>query len=329
MRLLAALAIGHSLSLPGLTWIDVLLALATFLCAILAEGISACVDRNENRIWIAIGLAAAAATYLAWLHVIMFGSGKGMFIVLGVAIVLWFAREAASRHPRLGTLVRPFGKTAFVLPLVAVGFGVYRHLTYAHPEWKGLNSLALLLAGGFYFWRGIEDRRKELVLLSAAVLNVALLLLWRELRWSDPQFYMVPIGITVLALVQLLKAEIPHRFHDPFRYAGALVILVSPVYHIAHGSWIHLITLMIASVGIALLAIGLRVRALVYTGTAFLLADLAAMVVRGSMDDANVLWIAGLAMGTAVLMLGAACERNREAVLQRMRVLAEALKRWE
>ena len=34
-------------------------------------------------------------------------------------------------------------------------------------------------------------------------------------------------------------------------------------------------------------------------------------------------------LGTAVLALGAACERNREALVQRMRILAEALKQWD
>jgi hypothetical protein len=102
------------------------------------------------------------------------------------------------------------------------------------------------------------------------------------------------------------------------------------VFHIfSEESWLHMITLMTASVGIVLVAIGLRVRALMYAGTAFLLADLVTMLVYGSRADANVLWIAGLALGTAVLALGAACERNREALLQRMRVLAAALQQWE
>jgi hypothetical protein len=160
-------------------------------------------------------------------------------------------------------------------------------------------------------------------------LNIALVLLWRELAWDDPQFFMIPVGISILALVQLLKQEIPEQFHDPLRYLGALVILVSPTFHIVGGSWLHLFSLMLASVGVVLLAIGLRVRALMYTGTAFLVADLVAMVVRGSIDDRNVLWISGLALGAAVIALGAWCERNREVLVERMRYLSEALKQWE
>jgi hypothetical protein len=129
--------------------------------------------------------------------------------------------------------------------------------------------------------------------------------------------------------VQFLKQEIPEKFHDPLRYLGALVILVSPTFNIVGGSWIHLFSLMAASVGIVLLAIGIRVRALMYAGTAFLVADLVAMVVRESVDNSNVLWMAGLLLGAAVITLGAFCERNREVMLDRVRVLSDALKQWE
>src|SRR5262249_56535612 len=127
--------------------------------------------------------------------------------------------------------------------------------------WLGANSLALLMAAGFYFWHGLERASKSFVVLSGVILNIALVLLWRELAWDDPQFFMIPVGISILALVQLLKQEIPEQFHDPLRYLGALVILVSPVFNIVDGSWLHLFSLMVSSVGVVLLAIGLRVRA--------------------------------------------------------------------
>ena len=65
------------------------------------------------------------------------------------------------------------------------------------------------------------------------------------------------------------------------------------------------------------------------TGTGFLLADLAAMLVRGGCDHPNLLWLAGLALGAAVLAVAAFCERNREALLQRMRLVSETLRRWD
>src|SRR5262249_21209231 len=152
-------------------------------------------------------------------------------------------QEVAQRRPALAPVRRPFALTAFAMPMIAVALGVYRHFA-APPTWLGANSLALLLAAGFYFWRGLECKHKPWLVLAGVILNVALMLLWDELAWTDPQFFMIPIGVSVLALTQLLHDEIPQRFHDPLRYLGALTILVSPTFHIVGGSWIHIATLM-------------------------------------------------------------------------------------
>jgi hypothetical protein len=90
-----------------------------------------------------------------------------------------------------------------------------------------------------------------------------------------------------------------------------------------------LLTLMVASVAIVLVSIGLRARALMYTGTAFLIADLMAIVVRGSVDRPNLLWIAGITLGGAVIALAAVAENHREALLQRVRLLAANIGDWE
>jgi hypothetical protein len=129
--------------------------------------------------------------------------------------------------------------------------------------------------------------------------------------------------------VQLLKREIPQKARDPLRYLGAIVILVSPTFHIVGGSWPHLVSLLVASVGIVLLAIALRVRALMYAGAGFLMADLVAMVVRGSLAHPNLLWIVGLGVGAFVVALAAICENRREQLQQRLRIVSAALRQWE
>jgi hypothetical protein len=215
-----------------------------------------------------------------------------------------------------------------VLPLAAVVLAAGRHVLGISTTMLGMNSLVLLGAAAFYFWHGLEQRQRKLVVLSAVILNCALGLLWRELSWTDPQLFLIPLGLSVLGLVELLQAEIPQVMHNPLRYAGALVILVSPTFHIISGSWLHLFTLMAASVGVTLLSIGLRARALVYTGVAFLIADILAMLVRGSIDRPNLLWIAGIGLGTAVVVLGALCENRREVLMQRLRILTAELETW-
>jgi len=135
------------------------------------------------------------------------------------------------------------------------------------------------------------------------MVNLGFWSLWSSMQLSDPQYYLVPIGLTVIGLVELLRQEIPTRFHDPLRYAGALAILVSPCFEIVGGSWIHLMSLMVLSVLVIMLAIGLRVKTLIHTGVAFLLMDLAAMVIRTSIDNTGMLWCVGLLFGAAVIAI--------------------------
>jgi hypothetical protein len=88
-------------------------------------------------------------------------------------------------------------------------------------------------------------------------------------------------------------------------------------------------SLMIGSTLVLLISMGLRIRALMYAGAAFLIADLVGMVICGGIDHPYVLWIAGIGFGAAIVSLGAYCEHHREKILQRMRALSVQLQQWE
>ena len=311
-----------------LAGVEVPLAILAFGLTALSEFIGGCRTRSEARVWIGEAVVFAGWLYLHHFGVLIVHHEIAMFALLGIGIGLKVLKECTAHVPALGVLSRPFGRTSFVMPLLAVLVGVARHFL-APVDWLGANSLVILAAAAFYFWHGIENQRKGFHVLAAVILNIALALLGRELAWSDPQFFMVPVGISIMALVELLKGEIPERFHNPLRYAGALVILVSPTFHIVKGDWLPLLTLMIASTAIVLVGIGLRVRALLYAGTAFLFADLVALLVRGSVENANLLWLAGLGLGGGIVFLGAYCEKHREDLIARMHLIASSLKTWQ
>lgn len=312
----------------GLAPLQISMVATTF--AIVIAGIlwQACRLQDVRRVWLAEGLTGVAFAYFVLFGVIELGSGVAPFVLLGTGLALYAAGQIAANRSPVAVLSRPFLLTGMLLPMTGVVLATGRHLLGSSTTMLGMNSLVLLAAAAFYFWQGLEQRQRKLVVLSAIILNSALVLLWRDLSWTDPQLFLIPLGLSVLGLVELLQAEIPREMHNPLRYAGALVILVSPTFHIISGSWVHLFTLMAASVFVTLLSIGLRVRALMYTGVAFLVADILAMVVRGSIDRPNLLWIAGIGLGTAVLVLGALCENRREVLMQRLRILTTELESW-
>ncbi|MEX0717260.1 MAG: hypothetical protein WD066_11770 [Planctomycetaceae bacterium] len=312
----------------GLAGMQIAAALATFALIVAELLVRACRKRNAEIVWFSEAVAAAGTAYFIAFGLIPLDRGLSLWALLGTAGVLSIAAAWAKRRDATAVLADPFERTALVLPALAVLAGVTRHLLL-DPTWLGMNSLALLLAAGFYLQHGWERQRPWFVALAAAIFNVALALLWRELSWSDPQFFLIPLGLSILGLIELLRSHIPAPSIAPLRYLGALLILVSPTFNIVEGSWLHLGTLMLAAVAITLLAIGLRAKSLMYTGTGFLLADLIAMVVRGSIDRPQLLWFVGIAVGLAVIALAAWCEKHREDVLQRLRLIAAELQRWE
>jgi hypothetical protein len=338
-----------SLFLPSLDSKSVALAAATFGLLTTSQLFVAVRRGSVARVWKAQGLVVAAVVYFVYFGQITLGRGWAMYVVLALGYSLRFVAEFAARRPAIAVFARPFRTTGMILPAISVLLAVGRHLQIVEGFGSGMaanyrlgwNSLALFVAAMFYFREGLvlrlrrdnhgttSARDPRYTVAAAAILNVALILLWRERRFTDPQFYMIPVGITMLLLIELLEREIPDRFRDPLRYAGALIILVSPTFQIVTGSWLHIFTLMVASVFTILAAIGFRTRALMYTGTAFLAADIAAMIARGSIDHPQLLWIAGAAFGAGILGLGAVCELKREQVQQRVRAVGAALAEWK
>lgn len=304
-------------------------SLIAFTALAASTFISACHRQSETGVWSTQGTILLGVIYLLVFEIVHVGHGFSMFAVLGAAFANSLLARAAGRTESMKFAIRPLQSVARVLPMGTVGIALVKYGQNPAAGWLGIKSLAVLMTAAYYFWCGIEEKHKGLMVLAAAIVNFALILLWRDLNFTDPQFFMIPIGVSVVGLVELLKREIPAGMRNPLRYAGALMILVSPVFHIATGSWLHLFSLLVCSTIVALVAIGLRIRPLLYTGTAFLIADLIAMVVRGTIDNPDLLWLVGLGAGAGVIALAAFFERKRDNVMSRMRLLSAELGTWD
>ena len=279
-------------------------------------------------------------------------------IINGIAIPLWIPAlglvlcslllDASGRwlagDESPSVLAMPFRRAALGLPLVNLLYAVQLPLAMAGFAGAGMSRLSLVVAGGaifspgslvllltgcVYLLYGLRDRRPWCAAIAVVSLNAVFAECWYRLGWHDPQVYCMPLGASVLLLVELLRAELPTAWRTPLRMAGGLTILVSPLFGVLSGSWLPLFTLMVASVAITLAGIGLRVRSMAYLGTAFLLADLAGMVIRGSIDRPGLLWLAGLAVGGGVMALAAVCENHRETLASHLRQLAAELETWQ
>jgi hypothetical protein len=332
LRFLIAIMIYASLWTVQLPWFAIAAGFTVFVLIAVGEVESALRNQSSHRVWFAQSSVALGVMFLVHRGALSLNESTLMFALLGVTALLSIASRNTEAHSRLAILSKPLSQAALLLPAAVVWMGFLRHVLFASDadmQWLAINTLALFLAAGSYFWHGIESKKSWALLLSAAIANITMILLWNELPPATPQLYMVPIGVTVILLTRLLRHEIPAKFHDALYYAGALIALVSPTFHIVQGEWQAILSLMVLSVAAVLLAIGFRIRPLVYTGSAFLFADLVALVIRSSVDNKSLLWISGIALGCGVIAIGAVAERNRELLLQKLRRLSATLEAWE
>jgi hypothetical protein len=308
----------HDLTMSGQAL--VLLGFGLGAAAELLRGVE---RQKESFIWYSMTAVGVAVVWLVSQGAIVFRGGNIQLVLACLAIVYLVAAHVLPKHKKYGVMARPFECVGLSLPVIMTAIAVFSNLTA-----DSIHSLAMFAASAIYLHRGYTNNNKYFIIAAGAILNVALVLLWRSLGLNDFQWYLVPMGLSVLGLVELLQRELPKSSHDPLRYVGALTILVSPIFEILGGSWLHLISLMVLCVLVVLLSIGLRLRALVYTGSAFLMADLLGMVVRSSIDNPTLLWVCGLGMGVSVIALAAFCENHREKVLARIRLVTAELATW-
>ncbi len=307
---------------------QVMTMMLAFAVAVTAETIEAVRKQHVAHVWSSIALAITA---LAWLIVhgeLVIGSGASQIAIICVSMASLLGARLIRGHARLGFAAGPLEQLGLVCPACVVGLTLFRTVWGIPSILPGVDSAVLLAAAAIYFYRGLATSSRSLLIVAAVIFNIALAHLWVTLSLNDLQLYLVPLGLTILGLVELLKKEIPLAAHGTLRNIGSLVILVSPVFEILGGSWMHMATLLVLSVLVILLAIGLRIRTLVFIGSAFLFADLVAMVIQSAVANPGMLWIGGLATGVAVIALAAYCENHREQLLSKIRLLSEELATW-
>jgi hypothetical protein len=309
--------------------LDQLFAVVSWVAIALATFMGAVRNQDQARAWNGQAVILGGMIYgiLCGLLAPSVAGTPLVFLVAGLCF--WLFGRWAKSDSRLAILSSSFERIGYWLPMAVLPLTLLAQSITPHRAWVGETSLPILGAAAFYFWRAVEQRQLGTAVISLVMLNLATLLLWKDLSWSDPQLFLMPIGLSFMLLTKLMQREIPTENRERLRLIGALVILVSPVFHIlSEGSWLHILTLMVASTVLSLVAIGLRNRSLLYTSTAFLVADLVALVARGSQDEPAVLWIVGVLLGASIIGLGAFFENHRETVLARLRGLAAELEQW-
>jgi hypothetical protein len=223
----------------------------------------------------------------------------------------------------LAAFRRPALLGAYLFPLAGL---------LSAPWHEPLGVAALLVGHAAHFAAlGTHPQRRGLASLASVVaFNAALLVVWRGTGGDEPQYYVIPAGLSLLALLRVFRASIDEDTYAKLRALAVTAIYVAgawkPLMFSDGGSMLLCVVLCVVGVGFG---IALRVRSYVYLGTAFLVTCIAANLVRFGMRDHRVaaasLFMLGLLVIGAMVLLSA----HRAALLQRYGRVRALLATWE
>ena len=248
-------------------------------------------------------------------------------VIMGLAFVSVGLSEAFRRQRRL-VLYEPLERTGVLLPLAPV---VGYWMTSPDLHYAGV----MIAAGTVYSALAVLRRSFGYSLLAALAANVGLWSFLHDVRGysflEQPQFWLIPPALCVLAAAHLQRRVIPPAQLTTVRYAaGSVVYLAATADVFLRGvAQAPLLPLVLGAWSLAgvLAGIMLRVRAFLYLGTTFLIVALATVIKYAAIDrNQGWVWAAtGIVVGVLMMAAFALFERRRDDVL---RVVAE-LRRWE
>ena len=175
-------------------------------------------------------------------------------------------------------LAKPFVYAAWLLPILAIAY---------RPWEMSTSGSAIFILAAVHFAMIYFDTQKRIPLVLALVLlNISLFQFWRSYSVIDPQFYAIPVGLTLLAIAEINRKEFTKEWLLGLRIAGMAIIygssgiqvlmtLQSPVY------WLVLGVLSLTG-----LIIGVWRNSPVYTYTAalFLVTDIVGYALKYGAD---------------------------------------------
>jgi hypothetical protein len=216
------------------------------------------------------------------------------------------ALMGAFLFPLAGLLTAPWHEPLYAAALL-VGHAAHFAALAAHPSRRGVASLA-----------------------SVVAFNAALLVVWAGTGTGEPQYYVIPAGLSLLVLLRIFRDSLAPDTVAKLRAVAVTIIYVAgawkPLMFNDGGSM--MLCVLVCLVGVAA-GIALRIRSYVYLGTAFMVTCIIANLVRFGMRDHRIgaafLTLLGLMVVGFMVLLSA----HREKLLLRYARVRSLLATWE
>ncbi len=242
---------------------------------------------------------------------------------LGVGLSELFRRQ--NRR----VLAEPLERTGALLPMLPVlAFWSAAGRSEVHY------SLQLVVVGSLYAVLSVRRRSFAYGVLAALAGNGGLWYFLSRLEGygllQHPQLWFIPVAVSMLLAAYLNRERLEPAQMATIRYLSMGLIYLSSTMEIflngvKEAPWLPLVLAGLSVAGV-LLGIVLRVRSFLFLGSLFLLVSLLTMIWHAS---ANLGWtwlwyVAGIALGLAIITVFALFEKKRTRILQ----LIDGLKGW-
>jgi hypothetical protein len=282
-----------------------------------AAGLLVATALGEALLWTDASAAQAVAVLVA--------SGVGS---TAVALALWRTGARRLWAPAIGLVGALTSAASLLVAPVAL------------PDGSPLVA-ALLACGIGSAAAGLVLGRVEPLVLSPLLLSGAWMVFTRESFAGDPQWFTVPLGLAVLAVVEVLRWDRRRRGRSvstpelvALEIAGfAFLIGASPVKVIQGSSWAGAVGV---SLGVLVAGWGVltKVRRRLWLGVAAAAGSLLLMVIVPlAQEPPNIesatLWVVLAAAGIAVVLVATALERWRARIGAGMHRLDALMRDWD
>jgi hypothetical protein len=288
------------------------------------------VGLRERREWAlhAALLSLPALYHVLRAHTVLSGAGLWLdagAILLGSAVVLVAqARCGSVGAPAVAR--RPLLVAALLWPLA--GLALYGALAPAHGALLSFLIALHYLAARRTLEGSIARHLSIAVLLHA---NLALARAWSALGWSDLMLTTVPLGLTVLCLIQVYRAELGRRGSHVLR-----ALTLTAVYTTGLAQALTALTPIQALVVVPTLCVAgivagtlFRVRAYALMGVGFLAADLGLNMVRYGLSSPALGALFLTLLGLLVVATMVVFSLERERILRRYSLILGELRSWD
>ncbi|MEG4531630.1 hypothetical protein [Microcoleus sp. D2_18a_D3] len=275
-------------------------------------------DRQWAEIWIYLGWLEAFGIRLYWINtpLVKYISGPlGPWKVAFASLLAYFIYILP--WDNWGWSKKPWQVIASLIPIVTI----LESPAKFYP-------ISLLIAATFYFFLAWEREEVRFTYVSVAIIDWIMLRWFGEMGFTQPEFYVTPLGLSLLYITQFdgtlkLPAQKPLR-HTVRIIATALICGMPLLTQQSHGLVAGAFSLAAIAAGLAL-----RVRALLFVGTAVFLINVFYQLVVLIFDYPLIKWAIGLAFGIVFIWIAATFETRRDRISAFVQHWVGQLQSWD